>query len=372
MKKVTVFFGTRPSIIDLAIIIRLLRKSKKVDATFVNTGQHYDHNLDQVFFNELGIPQPHENLGVGSADQAEQTSGVMSAVGTYLRKNDCDLAVVEGDTNSLLGSALGAAKTGVPYAHVEAGLRSFDRTMPEEVNRVLTDQYASLLFAPSELSKKNLLAEGVRESKIHVTGNAIIDVCLENLKKAESSQTLSRLGLQPEEYYVLTAHRAENVDAREPLIKLIKIMNALEKPVIYPLHPRTRKNLESFGLLGSVGKHVKLVEPLGYWDFLKLCNNSSMILSDSGGIQEEASAMKKPIAILRENTERVEILGTFGELTGLDINRVKKAMQVLESRRGKLKKTPSPYGDGKASEKIVKIIEDTDAPLEISSMLDSY
>lgn len=370
MKKIAIFYGTRPSLIDVSILCNLLTKSKKLDPTFVNTGQHYSYEMDGIFFEELGIPKPHYNLNVGSGSHTEQVAKIALAVSEFIGKHDFDLGLVEGDTNSCLGASLAMAKERLPYAHMEAGIRSFDRTMPEEINRVLTDQTANILFAPSEMAVENLKQEGVDPELIHNTGNAKIDICLQNHEKASKSKILDSLGLEPNSYYLMTAHRAENVDSKEHLSKLIKIMYLLEKPTLYPIHPRTRKRLVEFNLLERVPSHVKLIDPVSYLDFHKLCYESFMILSDSGGLQEEVSAMKKPLIVLRYNTERPEVIGTFAELTGLELERVKKALKVLDARRGALSEMPSPYGDGTTSRQIIRLLEDKRVSIPSSNTLD--
>jgi len=362
MKKIAVVFGTRPEIIKLAEIIRILKQKKTVQTLLVFTGQHYDYGLFEIFMKELELPKPDVNLGIGSGSQAYQVGTVLMKLEEYFLKEKLDIVTALGDTNSVFGAALAAEKVQIPFAHIEAGIRSFDRNMPEEVNRVLTDQISSYCFAPTKTAVKNLEKSEAFRHSIIFTGNPIVEIVEKNLEKAKKSGIIKKLGLEREKFVVLTMHRAENVDKKE---KLESIAGALEKiayPIVFPMHPRTAARIKEFGLekkFGEINK-LKIVESLGYFDFLSLCADSRYILSDSGGIQEEASVYKKFVVVLRENTERPEILEKFAVLTGFDPKKISDAIEGIESGYSALKKRlakeKSPFGDGKASESIVEKI----------------
>jgi UDP-N-acetylglucosamine 2-epimerase (non-hydrolysing) len=359
-KKIAIVFGTRPEIIKLAEIIRLLKKEKSVQALLIFTGQHYDYGLFGIFMKELELPEPDINLGMGSGTQAYQVGTILMKLEEYFQKEKPSIVMALGDTNSVFGAALAAEKAHIPFAHIEAGIRSFDRSMPEEVNRVLTDQISSYCFAPTKIAVENLHKSEAFKHRIFLTGNPIVEVVEKNLKKAEKSQILGQLNLENEKFVVLTMHRAENVDSREKLESIANALQAIKWPIVFPMHPRTKSKIGEFGLnekFESI-KNLVAVEPLGYFDFLQLCANSRYILSDSGGIQEEATVYKKFVVILRENTERPEILEKFGVLTGFDEKKIATAVRKIEKNYSalekKLLKLPCPFGDGKASRRIVE------------------
>jgi UDP-N-acetylglucosamine 2-epimerase (non-hydrolysing) len=362
MKKVAIVFGTRPEIIKLAEIIKLLKKEKNVQTLLVFTGQHYDYNLFGIFMKELELPEPDINLGIGSGTQAYQVGTILMKLEEYFQKEKPDIVTALGDTNSVFGAALAAEKAHIPFAHIEAGIRSFDRSMPEEVNRVLTDQISSYCFAPTKTAVKNLHNSEAFKHRIFLTGNPIVEVVKNNLKKAEKSQILGQLKLENEKFVVLTMHRAENVDSMEKLEKIANALKGIKWPIVFPMHPRTKARLADFGLKEKFDsiENLKIVDSLGYFDFLDLCANSRYILSDSGGIQEEASVYKKFVIVLRENTERPEITGKFAVLTGFHDRKISAEVEKIEKNysalKKRLEKIKSPFGDGKASQRIVEKI----------------
>jgi len=359
--KPAVVFGTRPEIIKLSPVIRAFLKLG-VKPLLVHTGQHYDYEMSRVFIEELELPEIDYHLEVGSGTQAEQTGRAMIKIERVLMKERPDVTLVQGDTNTVLAGALASVKLKVPVAHVEAGLRSFDRTMPEEINRILTDHASEVLFPPTEEARKNLEREGITEN-VYVVGNTIVDAVLENSKIAErKSDVLKRLGLRRKDYMVVTAHRSENTDRRENLRKLIEILESLPLTAVYPLHPRTRTRLKEFGLwdrLNSVDNLI-VTEPLGYLDFLKLEKNAFAVLTDSGGIQEEAAVLGVPCLTLRYNTERPETLKVGANvLVGLEKDRVLRYIERLLNEKEfyeRMANAPNPFGDGKAGERIARIL----------------
>jgi len=315
-------------------------------------------NLDKIFFKELNLPQPKYNLNVGSGTHAEQTAKILVGVEKVLLKEKPDIVLVEGDTNTVLAGALAAAKLYIKIGHIEAGLRSYYKEMPEEINRILTDHCSDLLFAPTKKAKDILLSEGISNKKIYITGNTVVDAVFQNLKLAEEkSKILKKLNLSKGEYFLMTAHRTENVDNKERLRGILKGADRVSKkfslPVIYPIHPRTRKMIKKFKLTWS--KNINLIEPLGYFDFLKLENSAKLILTDSGGIQEEACIMRVPCVTLRDNTERPETIEVGSNLlSGANSLRILKSVSKMLKKNRKWK---NPFGSGKTAEKILKIIQ---------------
>ena len=354
-------FGTRPEIIKLSPVIRAFL-GRGVEPLLIHTGQHYDYEMSRVFLEELELPEIDYHLEVGSGTQAEQTGTAMIKIERVLIEEKPDVVVVQGDTNTVLAGALASVKLKIPVAHVEAGLRSFDRTMPEEINRILADHASEILFPPTEEAKRNLEREGIT-GNVYVTGNTIVDAVLQNAEVAEEkSDVLERLGLEPKEYLLITAHRAENTDSRENLRKLVEILENLPMRAVYPMHPRTRNRLKEFGLLKRVENIENLIitKPLGYLDFLKLERNAFAIMTDSGGIQEEAIILNVPCLTLRYNTERPETVEAGGNvLVGLEKERamdyLRRLMEDPEFYR-RMANAPNPFGDGKAGERIAGIL----------------
>jgi UDP-N-acetylglucosamine 2-epimerase (non-hydrolysing) len=354
-------FGTRPEIIKLAPVIRAFLK-RGVKPLLIHTGQHYDYEMSRVFLEELELPPIDYHLEVGSGTQAEQTGKAMIKIERVLMEEKPDVTLVQGDTNTVLAGALASVKLKIPVAHVEAGLRSFDRTMPEEINRILADHASEVLFPPTEEAKKNLEREGITEN-VYVVGNTIVDAVLQNSLVAEKkSNILERLSLKPRKYILITAHRAENTDSRENLERLVEILENLPMKAVYPMHPRTRNRLKAFGLWDRVSSVENLIitKPLGYLDFLKLEKNAFAVITDSGGVQEETIILDVPCLTIRYNTERPETVKAGGNvLVGLEMDRALHYLNRLidepDFYEG-MAKAPNPFGDGKAGERIAEIL----------------
>src|SRR5918997_241440 len=341
MLKVINVVGARPNFMKVAPIVEAMRRRGAEFAPLVvHTGQHYDERMSDAFFRDLGLPAPDVHLGVGSGTHARQTAAVMERFEPVVLGEKPDWVVVVGDVNSTLACALVCAKLGVRVAHVEAGLRSRDRTMPEEINRLLTDQIADLLLTPSPDADRNLLAEGIPPERIRLVGNVMIDSLLKQLVRAGASPVREELGAAGRDYAVVTLHRPSNVDDPAVLRGILSALTRISErlPVVFPIHPRTRKNLDEFGLLktNKEGGRVRLVEPLGYLDFLRLYSGARLVLTDSGGIQEETTALGIPCLTLRENTERpvtVE-LGT-NRVVGTDPERIVAEAESALARDGR-------------------------------------
>jgi UDP-N-acetylglucosamine 2-epimerase (non-hydrolysing) len=358
--KVINVVGARPNFMKVAPIVEAMRRrAMEFLPLVVHTGQHYDERMSDAFFRDLGLPRPDVHLGVGSASHARQTAAVMQSFEPVVLEEKPDWVLVVGDVNSTLACALVCAKMGVPVAHVEAGLRSRDRSMPEEVNRVLTDQLAELLLTPSEDADRNLIAEGIHPARIRFVGNVMIDSLFKQLALAESSDVRERLAVGASDYAVVTLHRPSNVDdpsvLRGILSALTKVSRSL--PVVFPIHPRTRRRIEEFGLAreDELWGDLRLVEPLGYLDFLRLYSGARIVLTDSGGIQEETTALGIPCLTLRDNTERpvtVE-LGT-NRVVGTDpLKIVAEAEAALGRARIEDAPRVPPLWDGHTAERIL-------------------
>jgi len=354
--KIAIILGTRPEIIKMSPVMRELEK-RHLDYFILHTGQHYSPNMDVVFFRQLDLRQPGYNLNVGSGSHAEETGKMLIGMDEVLKKEKPTDALVEGDTNSVLAGALAAVKSGVRVGHVEAGLRSYDRRMPEEINRVLVDHCADLLFPPTEKARKILLGEGIPKEKIFVTGNTIVDAVYQNAEiSAQKSEILKKLGLSAGKYFLLTLHRQENVDDRE---RFAAILSGIEKlssehglKVIYPIHPRSRKMLERFGMKAE---RLTLIEPVDFMDFLALEQSARLILTDSGGVQEESCILHVPCVTLRDNTERPETLDVGANL--LAGASPEKIIQCAALMLKKKKNWDNPFGDGRAAAHIIDILE---------------
>jgi len=354
--KVAVIVGTRPEIIKMAPIIKELGK-RGADFFIVHTGQHYSYNMDEVFFKQLELSRANFKLEVGSGSHGEQTARVLTGVEEILKQEKPDVVLVEGDTNSVLASALAAAKLHIKVGHVEAGLRSGEKQMPEEINRTLTDHCSDYLFAPTEISKANLMCENIDEEKIFITGNTIVDALMQNLEIAKhEADVLTQLNLDPKNYCLVTLHRQENVDNRERFTSILEGLNRIgleiDVPVIYPVHPRARKMIMEFNLNPD---NLKLIEPQDYFSFIQLESHARLILTDSGGIQEEACILHVPCVTLRDNTERPETVEVGANmLAGAKVDEIfKSAHKMIDKETDWF----SPFGDGKAAEKIVDILE---------------
>lgn len=355
LPKIAVTLGTRPEIIKMAPVIREL-EIRGADFFILHTGQHYSYNLDGVFFEQLKLAPPKYNVRAGSGSHAEQTAKILVGVEKILLQEKPDIVLVQGDTNSVLATALTASKLHIKVGHIEAGLRSYDRNMPEEINRILADHCSDYLFAPTEKAKAILLGEGIPEEKISVTGNTIVDAVYQTLKLArEQSHVLDILHLSPKKYMLVTLHRQENVDNRA---RFTSILEALDKaasefrmPLIYPIHPHSRKQMSELNLKAP---KVTLIEPVDFLDFLQLETNARLILTDSGGVQEEACIIGTPCVTMRDNTERPETIEVGANiLAGTSPDKI---LECARTMMGKKKKWQNPFGDGKAAEKIVNII----------------
>ncbi len=365
MKIVTVL-GARPQFIKAAAVSRLFLRAPVVREILVHTGQHYDQNLSEIFFRELGLPKPDYNLGIGSGNHGAQTGRMLEAIEQVLITEMPDMLLVYGDTNSTLAGALAAAKLHIPVAHIEAGLRSFNRRMPEELNRVLTDHVSSLLFAPTQSAITNLVREGVSAEKIHRVGDVMYDAALYYGAKAEQTSTiLDKLGLTPGNYVLATIHRAENTDDAVRLRRIFDALNSLAQTcrVVVPLHPRTREALRNANYDFSANPGLSIIDPVGYLDMVMLEKHARLIATDSGGVQKEAFFYKVPCATLREETEWVELVESgWNTLAPPDDSvplreRLEKIMQKTIVDLGH----DDFYGSGAAAEQIVSIMRKTTA-----------
>ena len=330
-----VVLGTRPEIIKMSPVIRSL-KGRGVDFFILHTGQHYSCGLDRVFFEQLELPLAKYNLEVGSGSHAEQTAKILLGAERVLREENPDIVLAEGDTNSVLGTALAASKLHLAFGHVEAGLRSYDRWMPEEINRIVADHCADYLFAPTSKAKTILLSESIPEEKVFVTGNTIVDAVYQNVDVARERGTiLDSLQLSPGEYLLVTLHRQENVDSADRYGSILDGLDRVAKtsrlPVVYPIHPRSRTRMKEFALTAP---KLTLIEPVGYLDFLQLEHNARLVLTDSGGVQEEACILGVPCVTLRDNTERPETLSVGSNvLAGTSPDRILECAKVMLGRK---------------------------------------
>jgi UDP-N-acetylglucosamine 2-epimerase (non-hydrolysing) len=354
--------GARPNFMKIAPLMAEYGRCDDFRALLLHTGQHYDERMSDLFFRQLGIPEPDINLGVGSASHARQTAEIMTAFEPVLAEHEPDAVLVVGDVNSTIACGYVAAKAGVPLVHVEAGLRSFDRTMPEEINRLLTDAISDLLFCTEQSGVENLRREGVDDGRIALVGNLMIDTLLANRDKAEGSTILEELALEAGNFAVLTLHRPSNVDDPDVLAGLLDAIEQIQRrmPVIFPIHPRTRNALPRLGLDGRVEAMaaLKLIEPAGYLDFLKLTSSAKLVLTDSGGIQEETTILRVPCLTLRKNTERpVTCEVGSNRLVGTDPERILEAFEEVMDGRWRESQIP-PLWDGRAAERIVSALRE--------------
>jgi UDP-N-acetylglucosamine 2-epimerase (non-hydrolysing) len=347
--------GARPNFMKIAPIVHELQR-REMPQILVHTGQHYDANMSQVFFEELGLPKPDIYLGIGSDTHAKQTARIMTAFEDICQQHQPGLVIVSGDVNSTLAAALVASKLLIPVAHVEAGLRSFDRTMPEEVNRVLTDHISDFLFTTEPDGDENLLKEGIDSQKIHRVGNCMVDSLLKHVDRAVNNAPWQAFDLTPANYALLTLHRPSNVDERETLTALMATINSVAKhmPILFPVHPRTRSRIAEWGI--QTPKAIRLVEPLPYLTFLGLMARAKCVLTDSGGIQEETTALGVPCLTLRWNTERpITVTSGTNQLVGTDSKMIAESIDKIMSSTWKIGQRP-PLWDGQASSRIVDII----------------
>jgi len=357
--KIAIILGTRPEIIKMAPLIRLADKRPDLDYFILHTGQHYSHEMDQQFFDDLELPQPKYNLAVGGQPFRKQIGCMVKAIMQILNQEKPAVALVQGDTVSVLAGALAANKLRIPIGHHEAGLRSHDLTMLEETNRIVTDHIADYLFAPTSDAYKNLIDEGLTDKKVVLSGNTVVDALNQHIKIAEKkANILKQLNLASKEYLVATAHRAENVDNKKRLSGILNglylVARDFKLPIIYPVHPRTLKNIKNFNF--KIPPGVKLIKPLGYFEFLQLEAHAKLIMTDSGGLQEEACILKVPCVTLRDNTERPEtVAAQINILAGANPAKILAGARKMMSAD---KVWVNPFGDGRAAEIILNSLND--------------
>jgi UDP-GlcNAc3NAcA epimerase len=354
--KILTVIGARPQFIKASPVNEAIRNAG-INEILVHTGQHYDTNMSDVFFSELNIPIPDFNLAVGSGSHGFQTATMLNGIEKLLIEEAPDCLLIYGDTNSTLAGALAASKLHVPIAHIEAGLRSFNWKMPEEVNRVVADRLSQILFCPSMTATKNLLQEGISQN-VHLVGDVMYDAVKNfSTMAAQKSLILETLKLQEKNYYLATIHRAENTDIAVNIGNILDALSALDGKVVLPLHPRTRNKMLEYGYNSKSYENIQFVEPVGYLDMLHLQQNSSVILTDSGGIQKEAYWLKIPCVTLRNETEWVETVESNANIiTGANQQKILAAVQLFESKAFEFSE-PDAYGDGTASSQIVEIIK---------------
>jgi UDP-GlcNAc3NAcA epimerase len=350
--KVATIIGTRPQFIKCASLSRELRKHH--DEVLINTGQHYDHNLSGIFKEELGMPEPDYNLGVGSKNQGKQTGEMLASIEDILLKENPDLVVVFGDTNSTLAGALAASKLHIKIAHVEAGVRSFDQLMPEEINRIMTDHISNLLFTPTSRAVENLRNEGITKG-VHNVGDVMVDSVITNLRQAQDISTiLEKLGLEKRSYLVATVHRQCNTENVDNLSSIMKALESSNKVVVFPMHPRTKNCMVKNGISTRLPSNILAIDPLGYLDMLRLLSEADKVVTDSGGVQLEAYTMRVPCITVRDTTEWPETIEDgWNVLVGTDEERISK--EIAGSHP--VGRNNNPYGDGDACTKIINIID---------------
>jgi UDP-N-acetylglucosamine 2-epimerase (non-hydrolysing) len=355
--RILFILGTRPEIIKMSPVIMECQRLG-LDYSVVHTGQHYANEMNEIFFKELRLPPPEFYLGIKSNSHGKQTGKMLMKIEEVLMKEKPDFVLVQGDTNSTLAGAVAATKLGIKVGHVEAGLRSYNRKMPEEINRVLTDHCSDLLFAPTHVSMGNLLHEGILKEKIFLTGNTIVDVIYEHLELAQKIDMLNVLGLKPQKYFLATVHRQENVDDKGRFCKILqgldKVSHEFGLPIIYPIHPRSRKRMKEFDLRPD---DIRIVGPKSFYEFLQLESNAKLVLTDSGGVQEESCILKVPCVTLRDNTERPETIDVGSNiLAGTDPNKILECARIMVSRA---KNWENPFGEGNAGKKIIETLINT-------------
>jgi UDP-N-acetylglucosamine 2-epimerase (non-hydrolysing) len=350
--KVASIVGARPNFIKLAPLSREIRKY--FDEIIIHTGQHYDYEMDRIFFEQLRIPEPDYHLGVGSGTHGYQTGEMLKRIEKVLIDEKPDLVIVYGDTNTTLAGALAAVKLNIPLAHVEAGLRCYDKKIPEEINRVLTDHCSDLLFCPTKRAVENLKREGITKG-VYLTGDVMVDAIKQNITIAENVSTiLNDLNVKPKDYYLVTVHRAENTDNIDKLKNIVDALCEIDNNVVFPCHPRTEKALKKFGLWDKLKRSVNVIKPVGYLDMLVLEKNAKKIITDSGGVQKEAYIFKVPCITLRERTEWIETVEDgWNMLVGSDKGKILNAIRSFEPNE---KSYCSKFGDGNACEMIAEIL----------------
>ncbi|WP_457917468.1 non-hydrolyzing UDP-N-acetylglucosamine 2-epimerase [Candidatus Lokiarchaeum ossiferum] len=365
--KICLITGTRPELIKVSVLLKLMKKDPQIQLTFIHSGQHYDELMFGSFLRDLNLPNPDYNIEVGSLPNSVQTGKMLISLNDIIYRIVPDLILAQGDTNTVLAAALTSFKNNIPFGHIEAGIRSFDMRMPEEINRVLTGSCALLNFAPTQLSVNNLIDNGILPNRIFLVGNPIVDAVHENIEIANKKSKIDQ-NLEIEsgkKFVLLTMHRPSNVDNRENLKNIIEtLLQNKEILYIFPAHPRTVKNIKKFNLYEEIqtSKNIRMIEPVNYFDMLKLMNLSSFILTDSGGLQEEAVILKKPCITLRENTERPESIEVGANiLVGTDMQKLKSVSTNLWTNKVFYKSMiphENPFGDGNSSKKMIQIIKD--------------
>jgi UDP-N-acetylglucosamine 2-epimerase (non-hydrolysing) len=361
MKRILNIVGARPNFMKIAPIHTQMQQTDSIEPILIHTGQHYDERMSTFFFDDLGMPKPDAFLGVGSGSHAEQTARVMVEFEKVCQKYNPDLVLVVGDVNSTMACSITAKKLWIPVAHVEAGLRSFDREMPEEINRLATDAISDILFVSERNGEINLKNEGVDPDKMHYVGNVMIDSLIHFMEKAEQSTVLKDQNLQENGFVLVTLHRPSNVDNAEQFAKILDAFDTISKeiPIVFPIHPRAQKNLETFGLAEKAAamNNLLLLPPLGYLDFIQLEKKCRFVITDSGGLQEETTYLGKPCLTVRENTERpITVQIGTNEIVGSDMEKLTRyARNILAGdwKKGEIPK----YWDGKTAERIVKILD---------------
>jgi UDP-N-acetylglucosamine 2-epimerase (non-hydrolysing) len=350
--KIAIVLGTRPEIIKLSPVIRECEK-RKIQYFIIHTNQHYSVRMDEIFFNELKLPQPKYNLDVHKYDHGVMVGKMLIGIEPILQKENPDWVLVQGDTNTVMAGAIAASKLGIKVGHVEAGLRSYDRTMPEELNRIVADHLSDILFCPTDIAVQIALGEGIPQNKVYLTGNTIVDAVQQSLVLAQQSDIASQY--QDQRYLLLTMHRPSNVDTNEALTQAIQSLEGLVSelgiPIIFPVHPRTSGALNRFDITPNPTK-IKLIEPVGYLEMLTLLYHAKLIITDSGGIQEEACILRTPCITIRDNTERPETVEVGANIV-VGTTRT-KVIAGANALLAKPRNWPNPFGDGHAAEKIVR------------------
>ena len=361
--KIGIVLGTRPEIIKMSSVIDEINKHDD-ECVIIHTGQHFDDEMSKQFFIDLKLPLPKYNIGIGSNTAIKQISIIISQLEKILVDEEIDIVLVQGDTNAVLAGALAANKLKIPVGHVEAGLRSFDKDMPEENNRIIADNCSSLFFVPTKENAINLQNEGINHNLIHITGNTIVDACKRNLEIAIEKSTVKDI-IKYEKYIVLTLHRAENVDNPKRLKNIVSSLLKLDYNIVFPLHPHTKKSFKENNLYEQMltAPHIQITKPLGYLDFLYLLSKSSLVLTDSGGIQEESITLNIPCVTLRYNTERPETITAGGNiLAGTQEQEIRHNIESILNNKEtyeRMANATNPYGDGDSSKRIYSIIKDT-------------
>lgn len=358
---IDVIAGARPNFMKVAALFAVQNEFPSLKLRLIHTGQHYDASMSGIFLEQLGLPQPTRHLNVGSASHATQIAEIMKRYENWVTQDRPDFCLVVGDVNSTAACALVCAKERIPVGHIEAGLRSFDRTMPEEINRIVTDGISSFLFVTEEAAIQNLLNEGHKTEEIHQVGNVMIDTLFRMLEKAKPLEYYKQLNLKPQGYAFLTLHRPSNVDNHKVLEEIVEnlIWTAQELPVLFSVHPRTRKNLESSGLLRKINNHKRLIltEPLGYLESLSVFSNAKAVITDSGGLQEETTALKIPCLTLRNNTERpVTIEQGTNTLIKEDWNLYQNCIKRILEQNYLTDRENIPFWDGRTGLRILNIL----------------